>query len=205
MRSCVALASGMLALAGVASAQTPASASDADRGYVEGVDPVRVRQRDQPVVWRGGRVHGEAEPPGVRSRSERSATSRRRVSAPRRRPSPASCRRRRRTWLQVKQPVTFGVAGLKFIVPTSGSAAAVRAGRRRRREREAGRRVHGRRHRRHEQSPVARRDARDRSVRLLHQADGRRRRRRDVALAAARGRSPVPVRSESLPKTKAST
>ena len=64
MRSCVAV-EGCSRWRGVASAQTPAARRRRSR-IRRGRHPVGVRQRDEPVLWGGVRVHGEAEPSGVR-------------------------------------------------------------------------------------------------------------------------------------------
>jgi opacity protein-like surface antigen len=120
MRSCVALAAGMLALAGVASAQTPASASAPDQGYVEGVIQsafgnvtsqsygaefgFTVRQNIQ-VFGEVGKVRDVATASiGAAAQSIAGFLSQTQANVA----------------YQVKQPVTFGVAGLKFIVPMEG-------------------------------------------------------------------------------------
>jgi opacity protein-like surface antigen len=120
MRSFVALAIGVLAVSSVASAQTPASAPDTDRGYVEGVIQsafgnvtsqsygaelgVTIRPNLQ-VFVEAGMVRDVATPEisvaaqtiaGFLSQTQANVTFR------------------------VKEPVTFGVAGLKVIVPTAG-------------------------------------------------------------------------------------
>src|SRR5580765_1550152 len=120
MRSCVALAAGMLALASVAGAQTPATASPPDQGYVEGVIQsafgnvtsqsygaefgFTVRQNIQ-VFGEVGKVRDVATASiGAAAQSIAGFLSQTQANVA----------------YQVKQPVTFGVAGLKFIVPTEG-------------------------------------------------------------------------------------
>jgi len=121
MRSCVALAVGMLALASAASAQTPANASDADRGYVEGVLQsafgnvtsqsfgaelgFTLRPNIQ-LFGEVGKVRDAATASiGVAAQTIAGALSQTQANVA----------------FQVKQPVTFGVAGLKFVVPTTGA------------------------------------------------------------------------------------
>jgi hypothetical protein len=120
MRSCVALTVGMLALASVASAQASASASDADHGYVEGAIQsafgnvtsqsfgaevgFTVRSNIQ-VFVEAGRIR-DAATPSIGAAAQIIAAGLSQTQA--------------NVGFQVKEPVTFGVAGLKFVVPTSG-------------------------------------------------------------------------------------
>ena len=120
MRSCVALAAVMLALTGVASAQTPASTSAQDQGYVEGVIQSAFGnvtsqsygaefgftvKRNIQVFGEVGKVHDVATASvGAAAQSIAGFLSQTQANVA----------------YQVRQPVTFGVAGLKFIVPTEG-------------------------------------------------------------------------------------
>src|ERR1700737_1758525 len=121
MRSCVALAVGMLALASVARAQTSASASDADHGYVEGVIQSAFGNvtsqsfgaevgftvaRNVQVFVEAGRIRDVATP-GISAAAQSIAGFLSQTQA--------------NVGFQVKEPVTFGVAGLKFVVPTAGT------------------------------------------------------------------------------------
>ena len=120
MRSCVALAMLVLAGGSTASAQTP-SAPDTDRGYVEGVFQsafgnvtsqsyggefvVSVRPGMQ-VYAEGGRVGNVATPE---------------MSAAAQTIAGFLSQTQSNVAYSVKQPVTFVLAGVKFVVPTSGS------------------------------------------------------------------------------------
>src|SRR5258708_30986644 len=121
MRSCVALAVGMLALAGVASAQTPASASDADHGYVEGV----IQSAFGNVTSQSfGAEIGFTLMPNIQVFGEvgkvrDAATSS--IGAAAQIIAGALSQTQPNVAFRVKEPVTFGVAGLKFVVPTSGA------------------------------------------------------------------------------------
>ena len=120
MRLSLAAMIGMLAFADVAGAQTRAAASDADRGYIEGAIQsafgnvtsqsygaelgVTIRPNLQ-VFVEGGRVRDVATSDigaaaqtiaGFLSQTQANVTFR------------------------VKEPVTFGVVGIKVIVPTGG-------------------------------------------------------------------------------------
>jgi opacity protein-like surface antigen len=119
MRSCAALAIGMLALAGVANAQTPGSI-DTDRGYVEGVIQsafgnvtsqsigaeigVTIRPNLQ-VFVEAGQVHDVATAEiGTAAALMAGFLAQTQANVA----------------YSVKEPVTFGVAGLKYIVPMTG-------------------------------------------------------------------------------------
>ncbi len=120
MRSCVLWAAGMLALASVASAQTPASAPAQDQGYVEGViqsafGNVTSQSYGAEVgftVKRNVQVFGEVG----RVRDVATAS----IGAAAQSIAGFLSQTQTNVAFRVKQPVTFGVAGLKFIVPTTG-------------------------------------------------------------------------------------
>src|SRR5471032_3273671 len=117
MRSFVALAIGMLALTGVSRGQTPAAASATDRGYVEGVIQsvfgnvtsqsygaeigVTVKPNIQ-VFVEAGRVRDAA--------SASVGTAAQLIAG-------FLAQTQSNVAFSVKEPVTFGVAGLKFTVP----------------------------------------------------------------------------------------
>ena len=121
MRSCVAFAVGMLALASVASAQTSASASDADHGYVEGViqsafGNVTSQSFGAEIgftVMRNVQVFVEAGQ--VRDVATASIGAAAQIIAG------GLSQTQANVGFRVKEPVTFGVAGLKFVVPTAGA------------------------------------------------------------------------------------
>ena len=121
MRSCVALTLGMLTLASVASAQSPAGASDSDRGYVEGV----LQSAFGNVTSQSfGAELGFTVMPNIQVFGEvgqvrDAATSGIGVAAQ----SIAGflSQTQANVAFRVKEPVTFGVAGLKFVVPTAGT------------------------------------------------------------------------------------
>jgi hypothetical protein len=111
----------MLALAGVASAQTSAGTSDADHGYVEGVIQSAFGNvtsqsfgaevgftvtRNVQVFVEAGRVR-DAATPSIGAAAQIIAAGLSQTQA--------------NVGFQVKEPVTFGVAGLKFVVPTAGA------------------------------------------------------------------------------------
>ena len=118
MRSFVALAIGMLALARVAGAQTP---KDADHGYVEGV----VQSAFGNVTSQSyGAEIGVTVVPNVQVFAEGgmvrdvATTS---IGAAAQTIAGFLSQTQANVTFRVKQPVTFGVAGLKFVVPTAGS------------------------------------------------------------------------------------
>src|SRR5471030_943695 len=121
MRSIVAIAIGMLALSGVASAQTPASASNTDHGYVEGVIQSAFGNVTSQsfgaelgvTVMPNVRVFVEAGM--VRDAATASIGTAAQVIAGFLSQTQANVA------FRVKEPVTFGVAGLKFVVPMAGS------------------------------------------------------------------------------------
>lgn len=120
MRLCVALAIGIIALPGVASAQTAAGASDADRGYVEGVIQsafgnvtsqsygaeigVAIKPNLQIFVEAG--IVRDVATPEIGSAAQAIAGFLSQTQA--------------NVGFRVKEPVTFGVAGIKVIVPIEG-------------------------------------------------------------------------------------
>jgi hypothetical protein len=120
MRSVVVVTMGMLALASVAGAQTRASASDADRGYIEGViqsafgnvtsqsygAELGVTIRPNLQVFVEGGTTRDAATPEIGAAAQTIAGYLAQTQA--------------NVAFRVKEPVTFGVAGLKIIVPTSG-------------------------------------------------------------------------------------
>jgi opacity protein-like surface antigen len=121
MRSRVALAVGMLALASAASAQTPAGASDADHGYVEGVIQSAFGNVTSQsfgaelgfTLMPNIQVFGEVGK--VRDAATSSIGSAAQIIAG------ALSQTQANVAFRVKEPVTFGVAGLKFVVPTAGT------------------------------------------------------------------------------------
>jgi hypothetical protein len=121
MRSCVALAAGMLALAGVASAQTPASTPAPDQGYVEGVFQSafgNVTSQSYGAEF-GFTVRPNLQVFGEVGKVGNVATSS--IGAAAQSIAGFLSQTQANVAYQVKQPVTFGVAGLKFIVPTAGT------------------------------------------------------------------------------------
>jgi opacity protein-like surface antigen len=121
MRSCVALAAGMLALAGVASAQTPASTPAPDQGYVEGVFQSafgNVTSQSYGAEF-GFTVRPNLQVFGEVGKVGNVATSS--IGAAAQSIAGFLSQTQANVAYQVKQPVTFGVAGLKFIVPTDGT------------------------------------------------------------------------------------
>ena len=122
MRSFVALAIGMLALTGVASAQTPAS-MDADRGYVEGVIQSAFGNVTSQSI---GVEIGVTIKPNLQVFVEVGqvrdvATSS--IGAAAQLIAGFLAQTQANVAFSVKEPVTFGVAGLKYIVPMVGAAA----------------------------------------------------------------------------------
>jgi hypothetical protein len=121
MRSCVALAVGMLTLAGVASAQTPASASYTDHGYVEGViQSAFGNVTSQSFGAEVGftvmpNIQVFAEVGKVRDAATASIGTAAQIIAA------GLSQTQANVAFRVKEPVTFGVAGLKFVVPTAGT------------------------------------------------------------------------------------
>jgi hypothetical protein len=120
MRSFVALAIGMLALSGVASAQTPAGAHDTDRGYLEGV----IQSAFGNVTSQSyGAEIGVTIGPNLQvfveaGRVRDAATSD--IGAAAQTIAGFLSQTQSNVAFRVKEPVTFGVAGIKIIVPTSG-------------------------------------------------------------------------------------
>jgi len=121
MRSVVALMIGMIALASAAGAQTPASAPASDRGYAEGFAQsafgnvtsqafggeigVTVVPNVQ-VFVEGGVVHNVATPAmGAAAQMIAGFLSQTQANVA----------------YNVKEPVTFGVIGVKYVVPMTGS------------------------------------------------------------------------------------
>lgn len=117
MRSFVAVAIGTLALAGVASAQTPVSATDTDHGYVQVVVQsafgnvtsqsygaglgVTIRPNLQVFVEAGVVRDVATSDTGAAAQTIAGFLSQTQANV----------------GFRVKQPVTFGVAGIKVIVP----------------------------------------------------------------------------------------
>ena len=120
MRSFLALAVGLLAVSGVASAQTPAGAPDADRGFVEGV----IQSAFGNVTSQSyGAEIGMTIKPTLQVFVEGGmvrdvATSE--IGAAAQLIAGFLSQTQANVQFRVKQPVTFGVAGLKFVVPTAG-------------------------------------------------------------------------------------
>jgi opacity protein-like surface antigen len=121
MVSCVAWAAVLLALAWVASAQTPASASDADHGYVEGVIQSAFGNVTSQSfgVELGFTLMPNIQVFGEVGRVRDAATSS--IGAAAQTIAGALSQTQANVAFQVKEPVTFGVAGLKFVVPTAGT------------------------------------------------------------------------------------
>ena len=119
MRSCVALAMLVLAWGSTAFAQTP-SAPDADRGYVEGVFQSAFGNVTSQSY---GGEFGVSVRPGMQVYAEvgrigNVATPE--ISAAAQTIAGVLSQTQSNVAYSVKQPVTFVVAGLKFVVPTSG-------------------------------------------------------------------------------------
>jgi opacity protein-like surface antigen len=120
MRSVVVLTVGVLALASAAGAQTRPGASDTEHGYVEGVIQsafgnvtsqsfgveLGVTIRPNLQLFVEGGVTRDAATPEIGAAAQLIAGSLSQTQA--------------NVAFRVKEPVTFGVAGLKIIVPTSG-------------------------------------------------------------------------------------
>jgi hypothetical protein len=111
----------MLALATVASAQTPASASDADHGYVEGVIQSAFGNVTSQSfgIELGFTLRPNIQVFGEVGKVRDAATSS--IGAAAQIIAGALSQTQANVAFQVKEPVTFGVAGLKFIVPTAGA------------------------------------------------------------------------------------
>ena len=120
MRSFVALAIAILAFGPAAAAQTPAAAQDADKGYVEGV----VQSAFGNVTSQSyGAEIGVTVKPNIQVFVEAGmvrdvATSS--IGAAAQLIAGFLSQTQANVAFRVKQPVTFGVAGLKFVVPTAG-------------------------------------------------------------------------------------
>lgn len=120
MRSFVALAMGMLTVSGVASAQAPAAAPDTERGYVEGV----IQSAFGNVTSQSyGAEFGVTISPNLQVFVEAGmvrdvATSD--IGAAAQTIAGFLSQTQANVAFRVKEPVTFGVAGLKLIVPTAG-------------------------------------------------------------------------------------
>jgi hypothetical protein len=111
----------MLALAGVASAQTPASTPAPDQGYVEGVFQSafgNVTSQSYGAEF-GFTVRPNLQVFGEVGKVGNVATSS--IGAAAQSIAGFLSQTQANVAYQVKQPVTFGVAGLKFIVPTAGT------------------------------------------------------------------------------------
>lgn len=121
MRSCVALAIAILAFGPAAAAQTPPGAPDAEHGHVEavlqsafgnvtsqsyGAELGVTVTRNIQVFVEAGMVRDVATP-GIGSAAQTIAGFLSQTQA--------------NVQYRVKQPVTFGVAGVKIVVPTAGS------------------------------------------------------------------------------------
>ena len=121
MRTFVSLTIGMMAFAGVASAQTPASASDPDRGYLEAVAQAAFGNvTSQSYGVEGGvtirpnlQVFVEA------GRVSNVATSQ--ISAAAQTIAGYLSQTQANVAFSVKEPAAFGVAGIKIIVPMAGA------------------------------------------------------------------------------------
>lgn len=117
----VSLTIGMMALASVATAQTPASASDADRRYVEAVAQAAFGNvTSQSYGVEGGvtirpnlQVFVEA------GRVSNVATSQ--ISAAAQTIAGFLSQTQANVAFSVKEPAVFGLAGIKFIVPMAGA------------------------------------------------------------------------------------
>jgi opacity protein-like surface antigen len=130
MRSVVvSLTIGMLALAGVASGQTPTSASDPDRGYIEAVAQAAFGNvTSQSYGAEGGvTIRPNLQVFGEVGRVSNVATSQ--ISAAAQTIAGFLSQTQTNVAFSVKQPAAFGLAGIKYTVPT-GSAVRpyVRAG-----------------------------------------------------------------------------
>ncbi len=121
MRSFVALAIAILAFGPAAAAQTPAAAQDADKGYVEAV----VQSAFGNVTSQSyGAEIGVAVMPNIQVFVEAGLV--RDVSTPSigagaQLMAGFLSQTQANVAFRVKEPVTFGVAGVKFVVPTAGS------------------------------------------------------------------------------------
>jgi opacity protein-like surface antigen len=121
MRSFVCLTIGMLTLASVASAQTSASAADGDRGYIQvnassafgnvtsqsygGEVGVTIRPNLQVFVEAGFVRNVATSEIGAAAQAIAGGLSQTQANV----------------GFTVKQPVTFGIAGIKVIFPTGGA------------------------------------------------------------------------------------
>ena len=127
MRSFVCVTIGMMALAGVASAQTPPSASDPDRGYVEAVAQAAFGNVTSQSYGAEG---GVTIRPNLQlfvevGRVSNVATSQ--ISAAAQTIAGYLSQTQANVAYSVKEPAIFGVAGIRFTVPTGG-AVGLRAG-----------------------------------------------------------------------------
>ena len=121
MRSFVCVTIGMLALAGVASAQTPASASDPDRGYLEAVAQAAFGNVTSQSYGAEG---GVTIRPNLQlfvevGRVSNVATSQ--ISAAAQTIAGFLSQTQANVAFSVKEPAIFGMAGIKFTVPTGGA------------------------------------------------------------------------------------
>ena len=120
MRVFVAVVMGTLALSGVARAQAPATAPDADRGYVEAViQSAFGNVTSQSYGAEGGitvrpNIQVFVEAGMVRDVATSSIGTAAQIIAGFLSQTQANVA------FRVKEPVTFGVAGIKFVVPTAG-------------------------------------------------------------------------------------
>ncbi len=120
MRACVAAAIGILAMAGAASAQTPAGAPGSDRGYVEAV----IQSAFGNVTSQSyGAELGITVVPNIQVFVEAgmvrdAATAD--IGAAAQTIAGFLSQTQANVGFRVKEPITFGLAGLKFVVPTSG-------------------------------------------------------------------------------------
>ena len=120
MRSCLALAVGMLALARVAGAQTPPAAADADKGYVEAVAQSAFGNvTSQSYGVEGGfvikptiLVFGEVGHVGNVATASMSTAAAQIAGF--------LSQTQSNVGFTVTEPVSFAVGGIKYVVPTSG-------------------------------------------------------------------------------------
>jgi len=121
MRRCAALVVGMLVLGGVANAQTPARTSDADRGYVEGVIQSAFGNVTSQSI---GAEIGVTIKPNLQVFVEAGQvrdTATASIGAAAQLMAGFLSQTQSNVAFSVKEPVTFGVAGLKYIVPMAGA------------------------------------------------------------------------------------
>ena len=121
MRSVVVVTMGMLALASVAGAQTRAGASDADHGYVEGViQSAFGNVTSQSYGAEGGvTIRPNLQVFGEVGRVSNVATSQ--ISAAAQTIASYLSQTQANVAFSVKEPAIFGMAGIKFTVPTGGA------------------------------------------------------------------------------------